>query len=383
MQNVDPQAMKQIEDALKWLVRRRPIVQAVIAVERGDRSFCWTGAHGVAESGAPASPDTPFFIASIDKLLNATIALMLHEAGRLDLDAPIQIWLPGELVRGIHRRGDRDYSDQISVRHLLTHTSGLPDWLEERPRSGASVIESILEAGDRPFSLAEIADRVRMLTPHFPPAGASDDAVRARYSDTNYVLLAAIIEAVAGAPLHEVHEEMLYRPLGMRHTWFPGHSAPLEPAPAALTLRADGVPLHVPRLIASFNGIYSTAADLLAFLRALVGGEIYRHAETLALQQGGWLRFGFPRDRAALRAPGWPIQYGMGMMRFQLPRVFTPLASIPAVVGHTGSTGCWLFYCPDRDLFLAGAVDEVSAGAAPFRFVPRVLHLLRGMDHTR
>jgi len=50
---------------------------------------------------------------------------------------------------------------------------------------------------------------------------------------------------------------------------------------------------------------------------------------------------------------------------------------MPAVLGHTGSTGCWLFYCPELDVFLAGSVNEVTAGAIPFRTLPRILGILR------
>jgi hypothetical protein len=60
-------------------------------------------------------------------------------------------------------------------------------------------------------------------------------------------------------------------------------------------------------------------------------------------------------------------------MRFRLPRIFTRLRRLPAVIGHTGSTGCWLFYSPEWELLLAGSVDEVVAGALPYRIVPRML----------
>ena len=89
-----------------------------------------------------------------------------------------------------------------------------------------------------------------------------------------------------------------------------------------------------------------------------------------------WNRFGLPTDRASLRSPGWPIEYGLGMMRFRLPRMLTPWRPVPSVVGHTGSTGCWLFYCEELDVFLCGSVDEVTAGAVPYRVVPEILRLL-------
>jgi CubicO group peptidase (beta-lactamase class C family) len=191
------------------------------------------------------------------------------------------------------------------------------------------------------------------------------------------MLVIAIIEAVTGQPLHEVHKRMLYDPLGLRQTYFPGLSRPIHPTAEPMVLRARAEPLNIPHLIKSVRGIYSTVADMMAFLRALMSGEVFRSPETLTTMQGTWHRFGFPLDRSALRSPGWPVEYGIGLMRFRLPRFFTLTARMPAVLGHTGSTGCWLFYCPERDVFLAGSVDEVTAGAVPFRTVPKILSVLR------
>jgi D-alanyl-D-alanine carboxypeptidase len=78
----------------------------------------------------------------------------------------------------------------------------------------------------------------------------------------------------------------------------------------------------------------------------------------------------------APRSPTWPIQYGLGIMRFQIPRLFSPFSPVPALVGHSGSTGSWLFHCPERGLLLAGSVDQVAAAAIPYRFLPKVLRLL-------
>jgi D-alanyl-D-alanine carboxypeptidase len=90
--------------------------------------------------------------------------------------------------------------------------------------------------------------------------------------------------------------------------------------------------------------------------------------------QHPWKRFGFPCDAAALRAPSWPIEYGLGMMRFALPRALTPLRAVPELIGHSGSTGTWLFCCPRYEVLFAGAVDDISAGPVPFRrVIPQVL----------
>ena len=378
MTNSSDLTTDRLNGLLRELASRKPIKQALIALERGDHSFQWAGAIGEASDGEQVQPDTPFFIASIDKLYNATITMLLIESSRLELDASISTYLPNAVTRGLHMLGGVDYSDQITVRHLLSHTSGLADWLEDYPKGGPSLFERVIEEGDMALSIEDLAVVVRdELKPHFPPQDPLASGSKVRYSDTNFMLIAAIIEAVTGQPLHQVHEQLLLEPLDLRHTYFAGQSQPLDPTPAAMILRANGQPVQLPRLMCSIRGMYSTAADTIAFLRAFIQNEIFQDTETLAAMQAHWQRFGFPLDRAALRSPGWPIEYGLGIMRFQMPRLFSPRHPMPAVLGHTGSTGCWLFYCPELDMLLSGSVDEATAGAVPYRIVPKILNILR------
>ena len=368
-----------LQRLLRGLLSRPPVQQAIVALESGDRSFRWIETMGDATpDGRPMRPDTPFFIASIDKLYNATIVMMLSERGQLDIDEPIATYLPGALTHGLNQFDGVNYSDRITVRHLLGHKSGLADWLEDRPKGGRSLVEHVLHDGDIGLGIEDVTSLVRnRLEPHFPPQDFSTNWQRVRYSDTNFMLVIAIIEAVSGQPLHHVHEELLFKPLDLRHTYFAGHSQPFDPTPDPATLRFEGRPIHIPLLLRSSRAMYSTAADTLAFLRHFIRGKVFQNPLTLASMQEQWSRFSFPLDRAALRAPGWPIEYGLGIMRFRLPRIFTPTHPMPLVLGHTGSTGCWLFYCPHFDMLLSGSVDEITAGAVPYRIAPRILELLR------
>lgn len=86
-------------------------------------------------------------------------------------------------------------------------------------------------------------------------------------------------------------------------------------------------------------------------------------------------------DASAARAPGWPIEYGYGLMRFQMPPILTGMYRLPAVIGHTGSTGTWLFYCPEMDAYFAGVVDQGTAGAVPYRTMPKLLRIM--LDASR
>lgn len=367
-----------LQSLLLDLLSQKKIRQAVMAVESTDGSVRWADGVGDAGSdGTPMKEDIPFFTASIDKLFNATIAMKLTEASRLDLDETISAYLPSSLTRGLHRAGGTDRSDRITVRHLLGHTSGLADWLEDCPKGGRSLYDRVVQDGDLAIEIEDLAAVVRDdLQPHFPPQDLSGKRPRVRYSDTDFMLLIAVIEAVAGQPLHELHEEMLFRPLGLRHTYFAGRSQPLDPTLEPAVLRIQGEPLHIPLLIRSVRGVYSTVRDAVAFLRNFVRGDVFEDRGTLASMQQQWNRFGIPLDRAALRSPGWPIEYGLGIMRFRLPRIFTSLRPLPAVLGHTGSTGSWLFHCERLDVLMAGSVDEVTAGAVPYRIVPKILQVL-------
>jgi CubicO group peptidase (beta-lactamase class C family) len=356
------------------LVSRKNIPHVLLAIESGDRSLRGVLAAGEAgPDGAPMRADTPFFIASVTKLFIAVLVLKLSERSLLRLDRSICDYLPQAMTAGLHRMDGTDYTARITLRHLLRHMSGLPDWLEDRPRGGVPLMDRLFAGEDRAFGFQDIAALVREeLTPHFPPQSLKASRPRVRYSDTNFQLLMALIESATGHSLNEVYTRELFEPLGLRRTWLPGF-APLEPAGRPAAVWAGDRPLDLPRTMVSLRDLYSTAGDLLAFMRALVHGTLFDTPSTFRLMQERWTPFSLFLDPSSFRLPRRPIQYGAGMMRFALPRVFTPLRPIPPVIGHTGSTGTWLFYCPKLDLYLAGGVDQAEAAPLPFRVVPRLL----------
>lgn len=387
MTKADDILCEQLQKLLHNLVSKGKIPHAVLAVKSGDGSFQWMGAAGEARPGGPQmQPDTPYFIASIDKLLTATAILKLYEQGSIVLDEPISAYLSENLIGGLNRWGGKDHTNIITIRHLLSHTSGLGDWLEDRPKAGSSLLERLVRYGDMSLGIQDILYIVRdQLSPHFAPQSLGLKRQKARYCDTNFILLIAIIESVTGKPLHKVHEEFLFKPFNMHHTWLAGQSGPTVSTPAPAMIMYDKEPLDIPLMLHSSWAVYSTVEDTLKFLRALIRGEVFANPETLSLMQEGWVRFGIPLDRAAARLPSWPIEYGLGLMRFhdpllrllgKLPRYLRPVYPAPAVVGHTGSTGSWLFYCPQLDVMFSGTVNQATAGALPFRLIPKVLKVV-------
>jgi D-alanyl-D-alanine carboxypeptidase len=357
---------RRLQPQLDRLASRKRIPHAVLGVATGDGSQRWIGASGPARpDGTPMRSDTPYCLASVTKLHIGTTILQLQEQGQVDLDAPIATYLSADRIAGLHRLGGVDHTPRITVRHLLSHTSGLPDFLEDRPNGRRSMYREIEDGTDRSWTFDDVVEIARGMRPRFEPQDLSADRQKARYSDTGFQLLLMIIEAVAGRPFHEVLEERLFRPLGLRHTWRPGHSEPLEaPADEPAALWAKGRALDIPKAMASFNDLMGTADDTVRFMGALTRGEVFRDPGTYRLMHERWNRIFYP------------MRYGLATMRYRIPRLFGPGRRAVTLLGHSGSTGSWLFHCPELDLVLTGTVDESSARAVPFRFLLRVLKAL-------
>lgn len=373
-----PDPTSVLQQLVDRLAAKRTHPHAVLEVARGDGSFHFVSAVGPAdEDGRPMTTGTPWFIASIDKTMTATVVLQLHEEGLLHVDDKLVDHLPQAVVAGIHVLNGMDHTPRITLRQLLGHGSGLADWLEDTPRDGKAFVEELVQRGDRGLELDAAMALVRRMKPHFAPRPVEQGGQRIRYSSTNYMLLNAIIEARTGQALHEVFRTRLFVPLRMRHTWLAGRHGPLEATPEPGMLWFGPGPLSIPQLIRSIHSIYGTGADLIRFLHAVVGGNAFRDPATYALMSGTFNSFGLPMDKAALRNPSWPIQYALGLKRFRIPQWLPPFRHMPAVIGHTGSTGSWLFHCPELDLYITGTVDQGHAGAVPYHLVPKVLEAMR------
>jgi D-alanyl-D-alanine carboxypeptidase len=364
----DPARAARLDAVLEQLAGRRGITHAVASVSSLDGSFRWAAAAGTARpDGTPMRPDTPFFLASITKLYIATAVLQSVERGEVDLDASITAYLPARLTDGLHRLDGRDHTAAITVRHLLSHTSGLPDFLEDRPRGGRSWYRELIDGHDRAWDLDDVVARTRdELRPRFAPQDLDAARQRARYSDTGFQLLIAILETVIGQDLATVFEHRILRPLGLRQTYLPGRSQPLDPAPLPALVYDRRRPLDVPRSLVSCNDLVGTAADTERFLRALVRGELFAHPTTVELMRERWNRIGYP------------MRYGLATMRFPVNRLAGPARRPATLIGHSGATGSWAFHCPELDVLLVGTVDQIRGRTIPFRAMARFLQAYHG-----
>lgn len=270
--------------------------RVVDTVAGTDRSA--VAGHADTVTREPVSPDGYFRIGSVTKTMVATVVLMLVGEGRLALDDTVDRWLP-DTVRDNGNDGTR-----ITVRQLLQHTSGI----RVSPLDMATP-EDYYRNRHRSRTPRETVAAAMGHAPAFAPgAGWS-------YSNTGYVLLGLIIERVVDRPWHDEVRLRILEPLGLRDTRWPGAS-PALPTPHAKgyqQFEADGPLLDVTELVdADASGGYlSTTADIGAFYRNLLGGNLLRPEELAQM------RTTVPVE--GVTALAWPgAGYGLGILAVPL-----------------------------------------------------------------
>ncbi len=340
----------------------KSVGNCVLAVTKGDGSYSWAGAAGIAnqDGQVPMTKDAPIYIASVTKLYTATAIMKLYGEGALSLDDPMSKYLPPDLIRGINVYQGTDYSNEITIKQLLSHTSGIADYYTDRGKDGRNLFELFLENPGKSWTVDETIARARDdLEPHFPPG------TDASYSDTNFQLLGKIIENITNKPLQNVYEDFFFRPLGCTHTWLVGLSEPQAAssgAPAGIFYKDTNITsMRSNGAYWADGGIVSTAEDMIIFLKALNEGKIVNR-DTMELMHD-WHKLRFP------------IQYGYGTMHFQLPPLMGRLSGLTPLWGHSGSTGSFLYYSYDLDLYMAGSLDNVGPNYKPFMLMRGVMKL--------
>lgn len=354
----------QLQHLIDRVVAKRPVRGVLAAIRSGSGTVDAAAVGGFADASltVPLTIETPYFLASITKMYTAVVVMQLARDGIVDLGAPIGDYLPAAVTSGIHLIDGTDRGPTITLEQLLFQTSGLADYFAGN-RKGEPSLEQALNAGtDRALTIDDIAALVRPLPPRFVPG--TRGRRKAHYSDTNYALLGAIIQTVTGESVAAGFEQRIFGPLGLHHTFVFDHTRS-QPAPA--TMWHKDVALNIPLAMSSFpadGGVVATLGDSLRFMQGFFGGELLSGGE-LAYITGRWNRIFFP------------LQYGGGVMRFNLSRWIAPIKNPGELVGHSGSTGSFAFYSRHRDLFVAGTVNQSDRPNRPFGLMSSILGLVK------
>lgn len=327
-------------------------------------------AGGVADlvTGEPLVPGSRFRIASVTKSFVAAATLRLVEDGRLSLDDSIAELLPGE-YDDLLRSGGYDI-DGITLRHLLTHTSGIYDFAADAydpsiPHGFTSHVYRDL--GRRWTRLEQVEFAVTHGTPYGSPG------TRFGYSDSGACLVGEVLERVTGLTMGAAIRELVgYERLGIAHTW-QETVEPEPPDPPPLSHQYEGE-YDVADMDASIDlygggGLMSTCRDLASFFRGLLGGVVFREPATLETMTTTLV------DVPLAEGVGDeddPSSAGMYLFRAELGG--------ETWWGHGGFWGTMAYTCPARDVTIVAGhqrsdmpdgFDRMAILAEAFELVTR------------
>lgn len=328
---------QQYESILQTFIARGvPGVSAAVISPEGT----WAGAAGMADlsHAIHLTPCHNLRVGSVTKLFAAVTILKLQDEGLLDIDDPINQYIPRSITDQIRN------ANEVSIRKLLNHTSGIRDHLGARSYldifNGTEVRESAEQR------LAAIYGKDAWFAP----------GTDIEYSNSNYLLLALVLKYAAGAASgYEVVQSRIIEPLALTNT-YRGTEAPAQMSRGYYDHYDNGFMQDATETSNNAvggadrldGGIISSPYDLATFLRALFEGELLEPATLAEMQTFEALDLG--EDLALLKG------YGLGLMQIETPQ--------GSVIGHYGGVHAFtsvLFHFPEAEVTLALILNGSAA----------------------
>jgi uncharacterized protein YbbC (DUF1343 family)/beta-glucosidase-like glycosyl hydrolase len=329
-----PGGAAEIDAVVAGFIERRAFPGAVLAVGHGGTlaHLAPYGRLAYAADAPAVAADTIYDLASLAKVIaTTTMAMILVDEGRLDLDKPVRDFLP---------RFTGGAKDRVTVRHLLTHSSGVDWWkpLYQELSGQAAYVE-----------------RIEQMDLVYEPGS------KTLYSDLGLILLGEILERIAGEPLDVFTRGRVFRPLGMVDTMFRPpprllpRIAPTEDDPwRGRLLRGEVHDENAAGLggVAPHAGLFSTAGDLARFAQMILNGGVFEHRRIVS--RATVEQFTRPAGLVpgSSRALGWDMKS---------PEGYSSAGTLLSAgsFGHTGFTGTSIWIDPARELFVILLTNRV------------------------
>ncbi|SEH64974.1 D-alanyl-D-alanine carboxypeptidase [Mycolicibacterium rutilum] len=279
-----------VDTALAQAVADDDLAGGVAVVRHGPDLRRYAAGFSDVDTGTGFAPDTHVRVASITKTFVAATVLQLVGEGSVDLDAPIERYLPGRI------RGDGIDASAITVRQLLRHQSGLPEYFDE-----------VTEVPTEPVTGERLLDMALTRPAQFAPG------TEMKYTNTNYIIAGLLVEKVTGVPAAVAVTARIIVPLGLFDTYFPAPGDRRLRTPFAHGYElVDGVRTDVTEFNATAagtaGGLVSTNEDVTTFLTALLDGRVVPAGLLEQMQQ-----------TVPMPDGDGVLDYGLGLGRVSLP----------------------------------------------------------------
>ena len=306
----------------------------------------------VRGTDAPLNPMRPQYMASVGKLFTATLIGILKDEGVLGFDDPAYKYLEEGIMDGIHVLKGVDHSKDITIRHLLMHTSGLRDVFWDLLKT--------LGEDEKSMTPRQLIEFVKETTEAKHPPGK-----KLAYADTNYYILGLVIEHVTGKEFHEAMHEKIISPLGMNRTYLISQSEPSKETERIAPFQIGGIEgeKHPKYGWIDYAGgsITGPLEDFNTFMKAFSKHEILSEETARTMIETN--KFMYPM-----------IRYGMGV--WILNTSFFGASNLKYAYGVFGATGSFVVYHPKTQSVITGSFNDDAFSIEAVRFVMKVIRIL-------
>jgi D-alanyl-D-alanine carboxypeptidase len=309
------------------------------------------------------APEKPYHIASIGKVFTATLIFMLIERGMLSLGDQIVRYIPRDLLKNLFTYQGIDYADQVTIKNLMAHTSGVNDYFEGKVIKGTLFMKDIIDNPDT------------FWTPNMLLNYSKDNqkavgkpGVKFYYSDTGYILLGKIIENVTRKPFDVNLNDEFFIPYKMNDTYLMYYSEPVnQPKRPIQKIWLNGIEVSTFKSLScdwAGGGIISTTSDLLKFHMALRKGKLIGDATLKNMEIcNNKFRTG--------------IYYGTGMMEIHFEDFFFLLRGLPRVTGHIGILSTHMFYDKTTETYINMNFGSTSFMTTSFKTLIEIMNNIK------
>lgn len=358
-------AIDHFEDGLSKQEFNQDYTATQWSIDSGKLGLKWSGGKGTAKGGE-VTKETPFHTASIGKLFTAVLTYQAAEKGLFSLEDPIDKYLPGDILENLFVFEGQDYSGKVTVRQLLSHTSGVADYFEDPVTGGKTMAELLKENPDKLWTPDELIDFTRDYQQAVGTPGE-----KYHYTDTGYMLLGKLLEATEKQSFNTLLRERLFKPLGMSHTTLlfdENNDFQYTGLMTDVWLNGDNYnQTNGLSVDWSGGGVVTTTSDLITFSKALHGKKLISDASYALLFKG---------DQVFRQG----IYYGGGGMTLHFEEFFFLLRGLPQMKGHIGVLSTHIFYDETTDTHIALNFGSTSQMENSFKTLIDMVMTLRQVD---
>jgi CubicO group peptidase (beta-lactamase class C family) len=308
----------EIDQYIEGQMHRLHIPGAALAIVEGDQITHMCGFGHARPGGEAPTPQTPFFIGSVTKSITALAVMQLVEAGKVELDAPVRRYLPW------FRVADTQASAQITIRHLLYQTSGLPLWPSEIALHNFDDSPDAIERQVRELASLKLKHQV----------GEAWE-----YSNFNYNILGLVVESASGETYTAYIQNHILDPLEMRHSYISKANAQQDGLATGhqhwFSLPFPAPNLRIPVGSLPSGQLISCAEDLAHYLIAHLNGGRFRETQILSADGIAKMHQGVMEIKMGEKSEGF---YGMGWFDIDLgaTKTYSHGGNVPDFAAHIG-----------------------------------------------